>query len=67
MILKPTCPNHKVELTQTGFPLPSKGQGTCPVSGATFAFEAETVSDAVKLDVNGKAIVEKQWRVTGED
>lgn len=69
MSYKPTCPNHEVELTQCGFPLPSKGQGVCPVSGATFAFEAEVgeTGNEIKLDRNGKPIVQPKWKITGSD
>lgn len=66
---KPKCPNHDVELTQTGFPLPSKGQGVCPVSGAQFSFEIDIgeATDVIKLDQNGKPIVERKWKITGSE
>lgn len=69
MSTKPRCPNHDVELTQCGFPLPQKGQGVCPVSGATFAFEADVgeQEEQIKLDRDGKPIIEKKWKITGSD
>lgn len=69
MSSKPRCPNHEVELTQTGFPLPSKGQGVCPVSGATFAFEADVgkMTTEIKYGTDGKPIVEQQWNIEGSD
>lgn len=69
MASKPRCPNHDVELTQCGFPLPAKGQGVCPVSGATFAFEVDVgaVGDELKLDSSGKVVVEKKYKIEGSD
>lgn len=66
---RPQCPNHKVDLKQTGFPLPAKGQGVCPVSGASFTFEADSaeVGQEVRLDRDGKPIVSKSWKITGSD
>lgn len=66
---RPQCPNHKVDLTQCGFPIPAKGQGVCPVSGATFAFEADIaeVGTEIKLDRDGKPVVEHKWKITGSD
>lgn len=66
---KPLCPNHQVELTQTGFPVPPKGQGVCPVSGAWFAFEADVgeATDEIKYDRDGKPIVKRNWKITGSD
>lgn len=66
---KPKCPNHEVELTQCGFPLPARGQGVCPVSGATFDFEVDVEEgmQEVKYDRSGKAIIEQKWKITGSD
>lgn len=49
--------------------MPAKGQGVCPVSGATFAFEADVgaVTDEIKFDRDGKAIIDKKWKITGSD
>ncbi len=66
---KPQCPNHKVDLTQCGFPIPQKGQGVCPVSGATFAFEADvgSMNQEIKLDAQGNPQIVPQWKITGSD
>lgn len=66
---KPKCPNHDVELTQCGFPLPKHGQGVCPVSGASFDFEIDTAESeaSLKLNSKGEIIKETKWKITGED
>lgn len=63
------CPNHHVELTQLGFPIPAKGQGVCPVSGASFDFVADTQgeSDTMTIDSKGNKIPAKNWKVIGND
>lgn len=66
---KPRCPNHDVELTQCGFPIPKRGQGVCPVSGASFDFEIDVAESttALKLNAKGEIIKTTQWKITGND
>jgi len=67
---RPRCVNHGVPLDGCGFPLPKKGEGICPVSGAHFAFEVDT-QDAETEMVKGKdgELQPKpaDWKVTGND
>lgn len=66
---KPRCPNHNEPLEDCGFPLPAKGSGTCPVSGALFDFEVETDVTKVKNVVDTAGNVKKvaPYKVSGED
>jgi hypothetical protein len=64
---KPKCPNHGAPLEGMGFPLPRKGQGMCPVSGASFDFEAEIDTAYVQLDKFGNATKSVGWKVSGSD
>ena len=63
----PKCPNHGVFLEGCGFPLPAKGTGKCPVSGADFDFEAEIDEAKTTLDKNGNVTKSVGWRLTGSD
>lgn len=64
---KPTCPNHGVALEGCGFPLPAKGEGRCPVSGAAFDFEADVDEQAVVQDKDGNLAKKPKWKVDGDD
>lgn len=64
---KPACPNHDETLTDTGFPLPAKGTGICPVSGATFEFEADVDSTQMVLDKAGNLTKKPVWNLTGNE
>lgn len=64
---KPVCPNHNEPLEACGFPLPAKGTGKCPVSGADFDFEAEVDNDKITLDKFGNAQKTVGWRVEGDE
>lgn len=66
---KPKCPNHGCPLDGIPFPMPRKGEGICPVSGAHFAFEVE--GDEMKLmdgvDKFGNKTKVAGWKITGND
>lgn len=66
---KPSCPNHGCPLEGCGFPLPKKGVGTCPVSGAQFEFEADFDETKAKVtkDKDGNMVKEAKWKLTGND
>lgn len=64
---KPKCPNHGEPLEGCGFPLPRKGTGTCPVSGAPFDFEVELDEKTLVLDKTGKLTPTVGWKVSGND
>ncbi len=65
----PRCPNHNCPLDGIGFPMPRKGEGMCPVSGAHFAFEVE--GDELKqkegVDKFGNKVKVADWKVEGND
>lgn len=63
----PRCPNHNEILEGCGFPLPAKGVGTCPVSGAPFAFEIEV--DDTKMVKNKDGTMSKAvgWALNGNE
>ena len=63
----PKCPNHFEPLEGCGFPLPSKGTGMCPVSGASFDFEAEVDEAKVALDKFGNKTKAVGWKLSGSD
>lgn len=66
---QPKCPNHGCPLEGCGFPLPRKGTGTCPVSGAPFDFEVEgdeTATGNAKDKFGGISKV-GTWKVTGNE
>lgn len=46
-----------------------KGQGVCPVSGASFSFEAdgEVEGEELKLDTQGNIIKTTQYKIIGSD
>lgn len=66
---KPKCPNHGEILEGCGFPLPKKGTGICPVSGAPFDFEVEVdeAPDKMVKDKDGKLVKVVGWKVKGND
>lgn len=64
---KPTCPNHGCPLDGLPFPMPSKGSGICPVSGATFEFEVSVEEDVMAKDANGNLSKKRGWKVEGND
>lgn len=67
----PLCPNHGCALEGCGFPLPKKGEGICPESGAHFQFEVEVDDDKMvggtKKDKNGNIIKGSSWKVIGDE
>lgn len=65
----PKCPNHGCALEGCGFPLPRKGEGICPVSGAHFEFEVDIAesSTEVKKDKDGNIIKTVGWKLNGND
>lgn len=63
----PCCPNHGEPLEGIGFPIPKKGEGMCPISGAHFAFEAESDETTTRKDKFGRIIKDINWNVTGEE
>jgi hypothetical protein len=64
---KPRCPNHNEPLEGCGFPLPAKGVGKCPISGADFEFEAEVDEAKTLVDKFGNVKKETGFRVSGDD
>ncbi len=66
---KPKCPNHGVALEGCGFPLPKKGVGRCPISGAPFEFEVEVDENPNNMvkDKFGNIIKQIGWKVKGND
>lgn len=63
----PRCPNHGCPLDGVGFPLPSSGQGICPVSGWPFDFKADTQKASEKKDKFGNVVAATEWDITGND
>lgn len=63
----PICPNHFAPLEGCGFPLPSKGTGVCPVSGASFDFEVEVDEEKEVVDVHGNISKKVNWKVQGNE
>lgn len=64
---KPCCPNHGEPLEGCGFPLPQKGTGVCPVSGAVFSFEVDVESTETKRDKFGNMVKVKKFKISGEE
>lgn len=64
---KPTCPNHGCPLDGMKFPLPEKGEGICPVSGAHFEFEASVDEEAVVKDKFGRLVKKPTWEMKGNE
>jgi hypothetical protein len=63
----PSCPNHSCPLEGCGFPLPAKGTGKCPVSGADFDFEVEVDEAKITKDKDGKMVKGSKWKLTGNE
>lgn len=63
----PKCPNHGSPLEGVGFPIPRKGKGKCPVSGAEFEFEAESDSSVLVKDKFGNLVPKVGWSVSGNE
>jgi uncharacterized Zn finger protein (UPF0148 family) len=63
---KPVCPNHGCPL-DCGFPMPTTGQGVCPVSGYKFEFSAEVDEEVMVQDKDGNITKGKKWKVVGQD
>jgi hypothetical protein len=63
----PKCPNHGCPLDGIGFPMPSKGTGICPVSGAPFDFEVEVDETTVRKDKDGNQVKDVGWNINGND
>lgn len=64
---KPFCPNHGCALEGTGFPLPNKGEGICPVSGAHFQFEAEVDQERTVKGKDGSIQKKLDWKLSGDE
>ena len=64
---KPKCPNHGEPLEGCGFPMPSKGTGKCPVSGADFDFEVEVDEEVMVKDKFGNTQKQVNWKLTGDE
>lgn len=64
---KPKCPNYGCALEGTGFPLPKKGTGICPVSKCPFEFSAETDEATTAKDKAGNIIKAVGWKVSGNE
>ena len=66
---KPHCPDSHpdVELIDLPFPLPSRGIGTCPVSGVKFAFEIDLTDVEVVYDKFGQPLKRPTWKLTGSE
>ncbi len=64
---KPMCPNHDVALEGCGFPLPKKGMGRCPISGAGFDFEAEVDESKMVKGKDGTLTKATGFKVTGDE
>lgn len=64
----PVCPNHGEPL-DCGFPMKPKGYGICPVSGYSFAYEAEVdeSSKEVKLDKFGNKMPVITFKLSGKE
>lgn len=63
----PKCPNHGCPLDGCGFPLPAKGHGICPVSGARFDFEVEVDEVKTVKDKDGNLKKGSKWKLTGNE
>lgn len=63
----PKCPNHGSTLEGCGFPLPEKGVGKCPISGAEFEFSAEVDKKKMVKDKFGATRPSVDWKITGEE
>ena len=65
----PKCPNHGAPLEGMGFPMPKKGTGICPISGAPFEYEIETDEQKMKVekDINGNIIKRAPWKLKGDE
>jgi len=64
---KPRCPNHNEELMDIPFPMPKKGVGICPVSGAPFEFEVDVDEEKMIKDKNGNLVPTVGWSLSGEE
>jgi len=64
---KPKCPNHGEPLEGCGFPIKSKGEGICPVSGVKFAFAVDVDNAEIKINKWGNPYKDIDWEVTGDD
>lgn len=63
----PKCPNHGCPLDGIPKPMPLKGEGICPVSGAHFAYEVDGDKTELKRDSSGNMFEVKTFNVTGND
>lgn len=64
----PKCPNHQVLLEGLGKPpIPLKGEGTCPVSGCSFAYVIDGNDVKMVRDAQGNMQKVENWNVTGEE
>ena len=64
---RPLCPNHGCPLEDIPFPMPAKGEGVCPISGAHFDFVAEVDEEKISKDKFGNTQKSLGWKVTGEE
>ncbi len=63
----PKCPNHDCELEGVPWPLPEKGWGRCPVSGAMFEFEVEQDKEELVQLKAGTMVKKIRWDVRGDE
>lgn len=65
----PCCPNHGEPLDGVGYPIPRKGEGICPVSGAHFDFEISLDQESVEYEKDhaGNLKPVPQYRVNGDE
>lgn len=61
----PKCPNHNETLDGVPFPMPQKGEGRCPVSGAHFSFEATIDQQKMVKGKDGQMQPEVGWKIEG--
>lgn len=64
---KISCPNHNEPLEGLSRPLPKKGTGRCPVSGASFSFEVDPEEHKLSRTVDGRIIKIPKVTVKGND
>jgi len=65
----PKCPNHGEVLEGVPRPLPQKGEGMCPVSGAHFTFEVDGSEEAMRpfKDTAGNITMVPGYKVMGDE
>jgi len=67
---KPQCPNHGCALEGCGFPLPKRGTGRCPVSGASFDLGVDIQEGEMEMVKDKFGVLRPKpadWKVIGND